>query len=368
MECPTCRTQHDLPPKGVEGFSTNYTASGIVEILNLGTESCPPAQTALVCENEIDDNPAASKCIDCDYYLCESCTNLHKKQRLSKHHKVLLLAEIKEGGVKQLEQKRYCSAHEGEELKLYCRTCEEAICRDCAIVTHKQHDYTFIKDVREELTKKMESLMASVGRKEAEYRGLLDSIHQASEKEHEKLDTDKSKISELFDEHIKRLKHCKKCLLDTVSQFSTLHHMNLSTNEQGVVFYRNQLASALTFAQQLISSASNTDLAMMSKQVIKQLETLRKQHHEAVKPSMWVLHLSEENLLSSHVKYDALVKAVVVSELANHALMGKNTFQISAKDIPASAKLEPAVTATLSSGESFTVRSAAKENPSISQT
>ena len=187
MKCPTCRTQHDLPPKGVEGFTTNFTATNLIELLNLQSSDdstkALPVTAVLKCENEIDDNPAATKCLDCNFYLCEECTVTHKTQHLSKNHKLATLAELKEGGAKQLEKKRYCSDHEGEELKLYCRTCQEVICRDCTIVTHKQHDYTFIKDVREELTKKMKSLLASVDGKEAEYQRLLDSIHQASERE-----------------------------------------------------------------------------------------------------------------------------------------------------------------------------------------
>ena len=126
--------------------------------------------------------------------MCEECTVTHKTQHLSKNHKLATLAELKEGGAKQLEKKRYCSDHEGEELKLYCRTCQEVICRDCTIVTHKQHDYTFIKDVREELTKKMKSLLASVDGKEAEYQRLLDSIHQASERETQKLANEEAKV------------------------------------------------------------------------------------------------------------------------------------------------------------------------------
>ena len=104
LECPKCRTQHDLPPKGVEGFSTNFTITNLVELLNIHTDEDSLTTTpvaVLKCENEVDDNPAASKCLDCNYYLCEECTTLHKKQRATKHHKIASLTEIKKGGVRQ---------------------------------------------------------------------------------------------------------------------------------------------------------------------------------------------------------------------------------------------------------------------------
>ena len=104
---------------------------------------------------------------------------------ITKIVKLATLAELKEGGAKQLERKRYCSDHEGEELKLYCRTCQEVICRDCTIVTHKQHDYTFIKDVREELVQEMQDLLGHVEGKVEEFtchQNHLQEIDRKSKK------------------------------------------------------------------------------------------------------------------------------------------------------------------------------------------
>ena len=196
MDCPTCHSQHDFP---LNGFPSNLLAINQLELLSLNTA------TALKCENEIDNNPAAVKCLDCNLYLCEDCTAIHRQHKVSRRHKIATLAELRKGGMKQLEQKRYCADHEGEELKLYCRTCQEVICRDCTIVTHKQHDYTFIKDVREELIMKIESLVASVGGKEAGYQNLLDSIHHASENEQHKVHEQQARMRIYIDTSIKSL-------------------------------------------------------------------------------------------------------------------------------------------------------------------
>ena len=130
VACPTCRTKHSLPSNGVDGFSTNFMVANLVELLSFHGDGYSSKSSRYVhkCENGLDDNPAVSKCLDCDCYLCKNCTDTHKKQKMSRNHKVVLIAEIKSGEVKQLSQKRYCSEHDGEELKLYCRTCEKAIC------------------------------------------------------------------------------------------------------------------------------------------------------------------------------------------------------------------------------------------------
>ena len=250
---------------GPAGFSTNFTATNLVELLNLhdtidtspGTSA--PVAAVLKCEDGTDDNPAATKCLYCNFYMCEDCTAIHKKFRATRDHKLATLAELKEGGVKQLEQKRYCSVHEGEELILYCRTCQEVICIDCTIVTHKQHDYTFIKGVREELIKKMESVVASVDGKEAEYQSLLDSIQQASKNESQKVNEEQARMRRFIDTKIRKLEsNIEDLKLHKAALFSSISQASASHNEQ-LKKERNLQQSCAQFMHQCsrLCSAAN---------------------------------------------------------------------------------------------------------------
>ena len=364
VECPTCRTQHELPAKGVNGFSTNFTVTNLVGLLNLHgnkKEGSAKAAQILRCENEIDDNQAAAKCLDCDFYLCEDCTVIHKKHRVSRHHKIATIAELKEGGVKKmLEQKRHCLEHEGEELKLYCRTCQAVICRDCAIVTHKQHDYTFVKDAREEITKKMEGLVITVKKKEAEYQDILKTLHIASDAEQKKLIAHKARVKKAFDDHISKLhaqitalENYRASLLESLGKVSGTHIKQISSEKESVELFCTQITSGLALTKQLISSASNTDLAIMSGQVIRQLGVLSQyQPTQTIRNSQWELQLPKENLLSSAVFSNV---SVAVSDLADPALLGKNTFHVRAEGFPSAFPTKPEVAVTLCSGKSCLV-------------
>lgn len=39
-----------------------------------------------------------------------------------------------------------CSQHPGEQLKLFCDTCDHMTCRDCQLLEHKDHQYYFIDE------------------------------------------------------------------------------------------------------------------------------------------------------------------------------------------------------------------------------
>ena len=186
-------------------FSTNFLVANLVEILRFHDSKATttaPGVDVCKCENEIDDNPATSKCLDCEFYLCKDCTALHTRQRVTKNHKLVSVAEIQKGKVKELSQKRYCLEHEREELKLYCRTCQKIICRDCTIVTHKQHEYTFIKDVTEELSTKLKHLSATAAKKEKSIHGVINHIQKKKQAEQQKVASHNQKAFQFFDDCI----------------------------------------------------------------------------------------------------------------------------------------------------------------------
>ena len=91
---------------GVDGFSTNFMVANLVELFSFHRDdsSSKSSRDVHKCGNGLDDNPTVSKCLDCDCYLFKNCTDTHKKQKMSRNHKVVL---NKSREVKQLSQKHY---------------------------------------------------------------------------------------------------------------------------------------------------------------------------------------------------------------------------------------------------------------------
>ena len=69
---------------------------------------------------------------------------------MSRKHKTVSLSEIKDAGEKCLQKPHYCTEHEAEVLKLYCKTCSKAICGDCTYVEHRNHEYSKISRISSE--------------------------------------------------------------------------------------------------------------------------------------------------------------------------------------------------------------------------
>ena len=148
LTCPQCKEIHEVPSRGVDSFKTYFTINNLIELLHIHEVSSEEFGGKIQCESGLDENPAFARCLNCSEYLCESCFTIHQRLKATKDHNMLTLENIKKSdkklGVQSVQRRQYCEEHEEEVLKLFCKTCKKVICRDCALVKHREHDYVSV--------------------------------------------------------------------------------------------------------------------------------------------------------------------------------------------------------------------------------
>ena len=91
----------------------------------------------------------ASYCFQCCIFFCEECLIGHNIMRDKKEHRVLAVKEFKDRDYQDvLKRPVFCSrqGHQKEELKLFCKECETAVCQTCVMLDHKVHKLTLIEE------------------------------------------------------------------------------------------------------------------------------------------------------------------------------------------------------------------------------
>jgi len=84
---------------------------------------------------------ATSYCIECDQHICERCSVVHKKQKVSKSHQV-----VHDNDMPSLEERmklveNYCSKHPDEKERIYCDNCRLVMCYKCLEKKHSDHKW-----------------------------------------------------------------------------------------------------------------------------------------------------------------------------------------------------------------------------------
>ena len=163
IQCPSCRQSYktdaaSLQPaffihSYIDGYNAMKKALESNDITPPHCVNCP-------------DSEAVVSCKECEENFCKSCQKAHGKK--SKKHTTTKIKKEKGGDKTKgkwrkdnkkgdkivqsdgpqnpalssaAENVNICPAHPGEELKVYCETCNTQICRDCTVSDHRTHDY-----------------------------------------------------------------------------------------------------------------------------------------------------------------------------------------------------------------------------------
>ena len=219
LSCPTCHHRTELPGGGTGAFPAAFTLNNLKEIYCLMKKVSDPQQ--VTCDNCTTAN-ATGYCNDCNQFLCTECIGTHKKWAPIAHHQIKSLDEVTASvsSTSQLlpviqEPIVTCSVPSHDEpSKYYCDTCDDPICRDCAILTHKDHKYNLMADSYAKHRKTLEhslnpvkgkiealkKILSDLAERKGEIKkrgeGVLEEIHEMVEKMMNVLRQSERKLSE----------------------------------------------------------------------------------------------------------------------------------------------------------------------------
>ena len=121
--CPMRRKECTLPSGGVAGLENNFFVTKLKDRktvnMKLASKDCKIICTSCEGSGQI----AVARCFECDDFLCENCLRSHKTMRLMKSHHTFSLAELRSGKADPVAKAEYCNKHKGQELWIYCETC-----------------------------------------------------------------------------------------------------------------------------------------------------------------------------------------------------------------------------------------------------
>ncbi|GCB70293.1 hypothetical protein scyTo_0005642 [Scyliorhinus torazame] len=137
------------------------------------------------CSDCEEKKPALHFCLDCNKWLCTTCSEEHVHGKDTKHHK-LSTPERNGGDESEVsELPLFCPLHSKEPLKLFCETCDVLACWNCQLTQHKGHSFKYLEDalqnqkmILEELTLKMEEKKVSIQSSAKQVQDRLNEVKQ----------------------------------------------------------------------------------------------------------------------------------------------------------------------------------------------
>ena len=320
ITCPQCKVVHELPPQGIDGFTTFFTINNLLELLHIHENaSAETPVESIKCSSGLDENPAVGRCLTCSDYLCESCCTIHQKQKVTKDHDVKTLEEIKHSdkktGIRSLHKRRNCSEHKDKQLELYCKSCKKVICLVCAVVNHNKHECAVINEVRAEIQKELEKQISKVQAKEVEFQDHQKSAEKLLGVSNGAANSSKMEINKACDGLIQAIESRRARLISEIDEFHEIEKKQITAESESIALSLLRLSDSIRFMRQLLDNGDDVEIINVSDQTAQTLSSLASMTYDVsmLKPSL--LRPKFESVKESIDKFGKIISTVDPSDI-----------------------------------------------------
>ena len=259
-------------PPDISFLPSNFFAKNLLATLLLVSES---DSEKIACENCDSGEYPETRCRLCTRYLCQFCTQSHRRSRDTKTHTLDTLDELRESDTPVIAETICCEKHEGEIIKLYCKTCEETICRDCTIVEHRQHDYVFARDVSQEKKDKLLILVEEVKQNRSEMIECLEYLKKMEEVVKESNGSTTEKINQYFEKLVSEAENKKKSFLEEATDVKNAKLKQLHLEQEKLELDLGSCNSSIDFTEQAFKNGNDVQILNLTKYMAQCLEGLK---------------------------------------------------------------------------------------------
>ena len=180
-----------------------------------------------------------------------------------------------------------CEEHEQEVMNLFCGTCDQPICRDCTIFDHRNHDYTFIKDV---FPAEKEKIMKSVREAEAKlpvFESAIESIEEQEKSVQRNLTSVQRDIDEFIDQHTALLERKREVLKEELNRLSAPQITRLREQKKSLSESRGRVQKCVESANETVARENEAKVLLMKNWIIQEMTELSLQSPSMPRQTMF---------------------------------------------------------------------------------
>ena len=228
----------------------------------------------LECDNCDSGDPAINRCTTCCQFLCEICSAGHKRGRSTKTHRLMSFEEAKKEGARAVVRPSFCKEHEGEILKLFCETCDEAICRDCTIVKHREHKYSFVKDAFQKGKASVLKILSETKTRASTLKKALDNVSEMKSSVQSSAEQTVEDITVYLEELTEHLNVRCEELIHWVEELKNAKLESLEDQQGELETALRSVQSSVEFTERAFETGSEVEFLNMHKQMSSRLREL----------------------------------------------------------------------------------------------
>ena len=188
--------------------------------------------------------------------------------RDKKEHRVLAVKEFQDRDYEDvLKRPVFCSrqGHQKEELKLFCKECETAVCQTCVLLDHKVHKLTLIEEEAANQRLEIKTAIETQRHNLHEKMNVVAKLDEDYAKVIQQNETLKGNVQRFADGLIKTIKAKMQNIIDAMEN-QTKKSLERLTAKRGVIQQQiNVIESSLEEADKLLKRSTTAEVVQLKK-------------------------------------------------------------------------------------------------------
>ena len=248
VTCPHCR---DSESGNLGESPTNFCANSSLDVVDIKDRDT----NGVSCGNCDKTSAQFFYCFQCCVFWCDACITGHNMIRENKEHRTLVLKHVQ--GEDMLNRTAFCPKknHKEQELKLFCKKCEVAICNACAATDHKGH----ANKLQEETTN-VKAVSKLLKQTALERRNEVSKLAQNSTEVHKQVADVKSRVQTTADHMTAVIEAQKQGIFNTVDSEAKEWLERLELKKSEVENQMKMAESAFEKFEALLNRYSNAEV------------------------------------------------------------------------------------------------------------
>jgi len=207
--------------------------------------------------------------------LCQNCVIAHERIRQTKDHKVVCFEELQNNAIYDaMKCPSFCGIHDREMLKYFCETCDNAICRDCAIYDHREHNYVDLKEAVKVHRESVIGLLDNTKRQLPVIKLALNEVIEVTDCLNERRDAVKDEITHTIDEHIRSLEEKKRRLVENLDDIFQCKEKVLKDQRSLLEVDLDNLLSSCDFVENILRFGNEAEMMLVKRIMVNRLQSL----------------------------------------------------------------------------------------------
>ena len=212
-------------------------------------------------------------CKDCHQFLCLNCFQIHTKFGTNATHKLTSLQETSATSVGEEVKQALtmnCPKHD-DPLRVFCETCEELICRDCTIQTHKDHNYDLASNCYNKHYQILESTLNAVENKKNDVMIKITDLTDRESEIKEQGELVKQEIDLMAEEMIDAIRQSAKNLKGEVDSVTDIKVQVVTSQKKSADRSCGRLEECSGYVKQSLEMDTHQQVLSSKKQMMERM-------------------------------------------------------------------------------------------------